>query len=115
MIRDGNILGRVIDTFVAAQLRAETDVAAARPRLHHLRTKESRQEIDLVAELAGHGLIAIEIKAGAAPDREEARHVRWLRDKHESQFVVGVLLHTGSRVYEIDDRIVAAPISVLWG
>jgi uncharacterized protein len=115
VIRDGDILGRVIDTFVAAQLRAEVDIAAARPRLHHLRTKETRQEIDLVAELAGGDLIAVEVKAGAAPDLADAKHVRWLRDRFESRFVAGLLLHTGSRVYEIDERVIAAPISVLWG
>lgn len=115
VIGDGTILGRVIDTFVAAQLRGELDIAAVRPRLHHLRTKETRQEIDLVAELAGGDLIAIEVKAGAGPVREDAKHLRWLRDRCDSRFVAGVLLHTGPRVYEIDERIVAAPISVLWG
>jgi predicted AAA+ superfamily ATPase len=112
---DGDLLGRVLDTFATAQLRAEVAIASARPRLHHLRTRGGRQEIDIVAELAGHRLIGIEIKADAAPDRHAARHLSWLRDNHDAEFVAGVVLHTGPRAYELGDRIIAAPISVLWG
>jgi predicted AAA+ superfamily ATPase len=115
VLLDGDVLGRVLDTFVVAQLRPETTIAATRPRLHHLRTKETRQEVDVVAELAGQRLIGIEIKADSAPDRRAARHLRWLRDRSDAEFVAGVVLHTGPRVYELEDRIVAAPISVLWG
>ena len=115
VVRDGDMLGRVLDTFVAAQLRAEVAVASTRPRLHHLRTKERRHEVDVLAELAGHGLIGFEVKAGAAPGKSDARHLIWLRDSYDSEFVAGVVLHTGPRLYEIDDRVVAAPISVLWG
>jgi predicted AAA+ superfamily ATPase len=99
---------------VAAQLRAEAAVADARPRLHHLRTEGGRHEVDLLAELAGERLIGIEIKAGAAPDRADAKHLCWLRDEYDTKFVTGVVFHTGPRIYELDDRIVAAPISTLW-
>lgn len=50
MPRDGNLLGRVIDTFVAAQIRPELTVASSRPRWYHLREKGGRHEVDLVIE-----------------------------------------------------------------
>jgi uncharacterized protein len=115
VMRDGNILGRVIDTFVTAQLRAEVPLAQARPRLHHLRTKERRQEVDLIAELSGRGLIGIEVKAGASPGVNDAKHLAWLRDKYEADFLAGVVFHTGPRIYDLGTRIIAAPVSVLWG
>jgi uncharacterized protein len=68
IILDGDLLGRVLDTFVAAQLRAEIAVASTRPRLFHLRTEQGRHEVDLLVELGGQRVIAIEIKANAAPD-----------------------------------------------
>jgi len=114
VLRDGDVLGRLLDTFVAAQLRAELAVAATRPRLHHLRAEQGRHEIDLVGELAGRQLVGIEVKAGTAPDRADARHLAWLRDQIGSRFTVGVILHTGERVYSLGDRILAAPISTLW-
>ncbi|HZK16228.1 MAG TPA: DUF4143 domain-containing protein, partial [Solirubrobacterales bacterium] len=53
VMREGDMLGRVLDTFVAAQLRPEVQLSRCRPRLHHLRTQSGRQEIDLLAELGG--------------------------------------------------------------
>jgi uncharacterized protein len=115
VLRDGNVLGRIIDTFVVAQLRPEVAVTASRPRLHHLRTEQGRHEIDLLAEFGGQRVIAIETKAGAAPSMDDAKHLAWLRDELGERFVAGVVLHTGPRLYELNDEIFAAPISVLWG
>ena len=114
VLRDGDLLGRVLDTFVAAQLRAELAVAESRPRLFHLRQEQGRHEVDLIAELPGKRLIGLEVKADAAPDRAAAKHLCWLRDQMGERFVQGVVLHTGPRVYELDERIIAVPISTLW-
>ncbi|MDQ2796732.1 MAG: DUF4143 domain-containing protein, partial [Actinomycetota bacterium] len=78
VLRDGNLLGRMIDTFVASQIRAELAVAASRPRWYHLRDKGGRHEIDLVIEFGGGRVAGIEIKATAAPSRSDARHLEWL-------------------------------------
>jgi hypothetical protein len=88
VMRDGELLGRVLDTFVAAQLRPELAVAASRPRLHHLRTEQGRHEIDLIAELAGGRLVGIEVKASDAPRKPDARHpVRYEDAAHTSLII----------------------------
>lgn len=114
VLRDGDLLGRVLDTFVASQLRAELPVCAVRPRLYHLRQEQGRHEIDMVAELGGRRTLAVEVKADAAPRRDAARHLTWLRDRLGERFVAGLVLHTGPRAWRMDERIVAAPISTLW-
>lgn len=114
VLRDGDLLGRVLDTFVAAQLRTEIATADTRPRLYHVRQQAQRHEIDLLGELGGRRLVGIEVKAHAAPDRDSARHLAWLRDQLGERFVAGVVLHTGPRAYLLDERIVAAPIATLW-
>ena len=115
VLSDGDLLGRVLDTFVAMQLRAELAVSASRPRLFHLRTEQGRHEIDLLAEFGGGGIIGVEVKAGAAPNDHDARHLAWLRDRLADRFTAGVVLHTGPRSYRLGDRITAVPISTLWG
>jgi predicted AAA+ superfamily ATPase len=115
VIDDGDLLGRVLDTFVAAQLRPELQISTTRPRLHHLRTEQGRHEIDLIAELAGGSVIGIEVKASSAPTLEDAKHLRWLHDELGERFIAGIVLHTGPRAYELDEKIIAAPIAVLWG
>jgi uncharacterized protein len=115
IVRDGDMLGRVLDTFVVAQLRPETVVAESEPRLYHLRTEAGRHEVDVVAELGGQRVIGIEIKASAAPSIADAKHLTWLREQIGDRFVAGVVLHTGPRTYELADGLIAAPISALWG
>lgn len=114
IMRDGDLLGRILDTFVAAQLRPEVALSPERPRLHHLRTKGGEHEIDLLLELGGFRIVAVEVKAAAAPDRAAARHLFWLRDLLGDRFVAGVILHTGPRSYSLGEKVVAAPISALW-
>jgi predicted AAA+ superfamily ATPase len=115
VLGDGDLLGRVLDTFVAAQLRPQLAVSEARPRLHHLRTEQGRHEIDLIVELGGGRVVALEVKAAAAPSVGDTKHLVWLREQLGDRFLAGVVFHTGPRLYDLGERIVAAPIAVLWG
>jgi uncharacterized protein len=115
VLRDGDLLGRMIDTFVLAQIRPEVALTSLRSRLYHLRTRDARHEIDLIAELAGGDVIAIEIKSSAAPKRDDARHLEWLRDQLGDRFLAGAVLHTGPRPFQLAERIFALPICTLWG
>ena len=106
--------GRLLDTFVLAQLRGELQLGFPQPRLYHLRDRNGDHEVDLIAELDAHRLIAIEVKATAAPRVDSARHLIWLRDQLGERFVAGVVLHTGPRVFSLAERIIAAPVAALW-
>jgi uncharacterized protein len=114
IMRDGDVLGRILDTFVVAQLRPEAVVEQSSPRLFHLRTQGGEREVDLVVEFGGGRIGAVEIKATSKPARRDARHLEWLRDEYGDRFLRGVVLHTGPRSFELADRITAAPISTLW-
>jgi hypothetical protein len=78
VLRDGDLLGRPIDTFAVAQIRPELELTARPPRLYHLRDMQGRHEFDLIAEIVAGDIIAIEIKATAAPSGQDARHLEWL-------------------------------------
>ena len=114
VLRDGDLLGRVLESFVVAQIRAELAVCTTRPRLYHLREEHGRHEVDLLAELGAERVMAFEVKAGAA-DLHAARHLIWLRGQLGERFACGVVFHTGPRSFELDDRILALPICALWG
>lgn len=115
VIRDGDLLGRLVETFVLAQIRPELELRPGGARLYHLRDRDDRREIDLLAELPGAELVAIEVKATAAPTANDARHLIWLRDTLGDRFVAGAVLHTGPRPFALADRVVAVPICALWG
>jgi len=114
VLRQGDLFGRLIESFVVGQIRAEVPVSDTRPRLFHVRQQEGRLEIDLLVELGGGRLIAIEVKADSAPTAAAARHLMTLRDRFDREFVAGIVLHTGPRTFSLSDRVVAAPISALW-
>jgi predicted AAA+ superfamily ATPase len=114
VMRDGDLLGRVVETFVLSQIRPELELTAPRPRLHHLRERNGRHEIDLIAELSAGSVVAIEIKATAAPKAADARHLTWLRDQLGDRFLAGAVLHTGPRPFVLGERILALPICTLW-
>ncbi|MHB8512045.1 MAG: ATP-binding protein [Actinomycetota bacterium] len=114
VMRDGTLLGRILDSFVLAQIRPEAALASTRPRLYHVRSEQGRHEVDLLAESGTGDVIALEIKANAAPRADDASHLRWLRDSVGERFHAGLVLHTGTHIYELDRLIWAVPISALW-
>jgi len=114
ILHDGKLLGRVIATFVAQQLRGDLEVSPARPRLYHLRDQDGRREVDIIAELGGERVLGFEIKAGASVTTGDARHLAWLRDELGDRFVAGAVFHTGPHAFPLGDRITALPISAIW-
>lgn len=115
VLRNGDLLGRVIDSFVLSQLRPEAESAIDRIHLSHLRLDGGLHEIDLIAEGPGGQILAIEIKSAAAPSVHDARHLAWLRDRIGERFAGGIVFHTGPRCIQLGDRLAALPISCIWG
>jgi uncharacterized protein len=114
VLRDGDLLGRLLDTFVAAQLRAECAVSIVGADLFHLRDANGRHEIALLVEARDGNIIAVEVKATAAPSLADARHLEWLRERLGSTFAAGLVVHTGPQVFRLGERIIAVPIGSLW-
>jgi uncharacterized protein len=113
-VQNGDLLGRLLETFVVAQIRSEVALMSPAPRLHHLRTAEGRHEIDLVMEVGASELIAIEIKATSTPDAGDAAHLCWFRREFGDRVRATVLLHTGPNTLRFEDGTFAVPISALW-
>jgi len=114
ILRSGDLLGRLLDTFVVSQLRAELVVSESRPRLYHLRQEQGRFEVDVLGELSGGHVVGIEVKASAAPTGSDARHLVGLRERLGDTFLAGILFHTGPRSFVLAERVTAVPISALW-
>ena len=114
VMSSGDLLGRLLETFVINQLRAESALMTRGPQLCHLRAADGRRQVDLIADFGARGVVAVEIKATTAPDADDARHLAWLRDELGPQFAAGAVLHVGRRKYRLSDQIDAIPICALW-
>lgn len=114
VLRDSDLLGRLLDNFVVCQLRADCVVSDLSPRLYHIRDANGRREVDILIELADGRVIGIEVKATAAPVPEDARHLRWLQGVTGTKFAAGVVMHTGPRRFRLGERLYALPICTFW-
>jgi predicted AAA+ superfamily ATPase len=115
VLRNADLLGRMIETFVLSQLRPEAAFAEVPVALHHLRHDGGRHEVDLIVEAADGRVVAIEVKSTAAPTSRDSAHLAWLRDALGDRFVCGVVFHTGPRRLSLDESIEALPIAAIWG
>jgi hypothetical protein len=68
VLRNGDLLGRLLDSFVMAQLRAECTLSEFSPHLFHVRDANSRHEVDIFVELGDGRVVGIEVEADSARD-----------------------------------------------
>lgn len=114
---DGDLLGRMVETFTFNQLQPVTELQFPKGKLFHLRNENGDLECDALLDLGGGTFIAFEIKASGGVDVGDAKHLFKLRSQFGESgksFVAGVVFHTGPMSYMLDDRIYALPISTLW-
>lgn len=114
LLASGSRLGRIIDTFVTAQLRPLLKLATPTISASHLRDTNGAREVDLVLESASGKIVALEIKAADTATASDARHLAWLRDELGAPFTRGVVLHTGGMTYPLGEKLWAMPIAALW-
>lgn len=111
VLRDGRLLGRLFETFVVLHLRALATAGETPTRLFHLR--EQDHEVDVILERPDRRLIAVQTKATAVPDRADAAHLRWLRQRLGDRVAATLLVHTGTRAFPLGDAVVAVPLAAL--
>ncbi len=114
VMADGDLLGKVLDNFVLSQIRPEIAGSASVLGVFHVRHESGRHEVDLLFEIAGRGVIALEVMATAAPSINDARHLIWLKSQLGDRFITGAVLHTGPRSFQLAERILALPIYSIW-
>ncbi len=109
-------VGPLIESFVIAELSKQRGWSTTSARLHHLRDSDGL-EIDGILEATDGRVVAIEVKASTVPRTDDAAPMAALRERLDrvgSDFVGGVVFHTGDRRVSLGDRIVGLPIADLW-
>lgn len=106
-------LGGLLETFVFSELLKLSSFAHRHVTVRHYRDREKR-EVDFILERRDGSVVGIEVKASATPKSEDAKHLRWLRDKLGDRFRAGYVVHLGPTNLPSGDRIFFSPLSVLW-
>ena len=112
-IENGNELGPVLEAFVVNEIKKQQTWSDIGFTICHYRDKDDK-EVDIVLELRGGKVIAIEVKAASSFSRKDFAGMKVLRDMLGDRFHCGVLLYTGAEVQPFGDRLYCAPISSIW-
>ncbi len=106
--------GFLLESFVVTELCKQASWNERSVDVLHFRDRNG-PEVDIIVEQRTTGAIAgLEVKASMTPRVEHARHLALLRDRLGDAFTVGVVLHLGSTVLPLGDRLWAVPVSALW-
>lgn len=109
---DATAVGQLFETFVVSEILPHLDAGTEATFMHHFRDHSGR-EVDVLLERRGR-FVGIEVKSGTSAGREDARHLRWLRDLLGDSFELGVVLYSGQFPVRLGDRLWALPLSTLW-
>lgn len=110
---DADLAGRVIETFVCNELRAQTEWTHTRPTLFHFRDRDGA-EVDLVLESADGRVVGVEVKAGATVRADDLRGLRLMEQRLGADFACGVVLCTIPEPRHLGGKLWVMPISALW-
>jgi uncharacterized protein len=111
---NGELNGKLIETFVYTQMSALIDAQMQTYHLSHYRDREKR-EVDFILEAPERALFGIEVKASTNIMSESFRHLKWFRDNMAKQYLFkGIILYCGQNPVSFGDNMWALPISSLW-
>lgn len=109
--RDGTLLGALFESLVTQSVRVYAQAHEA--TVHHLRTEEGRQEVDLIVAKADQSVVALEVKLSVTVKDEDVRHLRWLADRLGDNLLDAAVITTGRYAYRRPDGIAVIPAVLL--
>lgn len=109
---DASAVGQLVETFVVSELLPHLEAGSDVTFMHHFRD-QSGHEVDVLLERRGR-FVGVEVKSATSAGRDDAKHLRWLRDRLGDSFHAGIVLYSGQLPIRLGDRLWALPISTLW-
>ncbi|MDE0308724.1 MAG: ATP-binding protein [Acidiferrobacterales bacterium] len=107
------LFGPLLESFVFGELLKNASWSNERYVFSHFRDKE-RNEVDIVIENRRGRIVGIEVKASATVTKKDFSGLRKLITASGDRFELGLVLYDGEQLVPFGDRMVAAPVSVLW-
>jgi len=108
---DATLLGALFESLVTLTVR----VFAQRHgwRVSHFRTRNGDHEVDLIVEVEGLGVLAVEVKTANTITDADVTHLRWLKGQLGDRVVDTVVINTGRWAYRRPDGVAVVPLALL--
>jgi predicted AAA+ superfamily ATPase len=107
---NGTMLGALFESLVTLNIQAFAPNSEA--RVHHMRDRDGRHEVDLVVTGLGGRVIAIETKLTATPTDKDVRHLLWLKEQIGDDLTEMVIVTTGQHAYRRRDGVAVVPAAL---
>jgi predicted AAA+ superfamily ATPase len=111
MPRDGTLLGALFESLVTLSVRVFAQPLNA--DVFHLRTADTRHEVDLIVESKQGKILGIEVKLSAEVDAHDVRHLLWLKEIDPGRVVDLVIVTAGSTAFRRSDGVAVVPLALL--
>jgi len=108
-----DIIGAVLENFVAMELRKQETWSKMQPQVFHFRT-QTGQEVDIALENASGKVVGIETKAGKSVNAQDFKGLQTMSESLGTRFHRGIVLYTGSEGIPFGKNMHALPVSALW-
>lgn len=108
------VFGALLETFVFSEVLKLMTASDLRLTPYHFRDQQMR-EVDIVLERDDGMIVGIEIKASATVKANDFGGLRTLAEACKDRFAYGVVLYDSTDHVPFGDKLVAAPLSCLWG
>lgn len=110
---DARSAGDLFESFVVAELHKQAGWSARMIDLFHFRDRNGAEVDAIAVDRRTQEVAGVEIKWTATPRPDHARHLVLLRDRLGDRFTVGVVIHGGTQVLRLTDRVWAVPAGCL--
>jgi predicted AAA+ superfamily ATPase len=114
LLRPGDATyGGLLEAFVRMELARQITWSRTQPWLYHYRTRD-QVEVDAVLVTNRGTMVGVEVKASSTVRSEDFRGLRHLADRLGQDFLLGVVLYTGTAALSFGPKLRALPVSALW-
>jgi uncharacterized protein len=111
--RPGAPFGPLLEGFVLSELARQITWSNELAELYHYRD-HNKVEVDAVLENRRRQVVGIEVKAASTVRAEDFAGLRRLAERLGDDFLVGVVLYTGTATLPFGPKFRAVPVSAIW-
>src|SRR3990167_8748910 len=111
--RNPELFGKLLESYVLCELHRLASWCDESIYFSHYRDKD-QVEVDIVLETMSGDVIGIEVKSSATLRSEYFQGLQRLKKVAGKKFLMGILLYDGDYSNVFEEKLVAAPLGVLW-
>lgn len=111
--RRPELLGHIVENFVATELLKNLSIGKINAQLYHFRTQDGK-EVDFVLEKQDGSVFGIEVKTSESVNIHDFKGLQMLQAIMQKDFLGGIVLYAGKDVVPFGPDLWAVPLHFLW-